>query len=119
MVEFIPQGIHSKSEKVSGTAFSVKKIAKTFWVILGPFRVFLGHFGSYLGHIGPFLGQIAENLQKVQFFCGIVGVTILAFRMYASGSARSTTVLTNIAPDLTHQGGSNFVNRNNIKSNLN
>ena len=68
MVEFIPQGIHSKSEKVSGTAFSVKKIAKTFWVILGPFRVFLGHFGSYLGHIGPFLGQIAENLQKVQFF---------------------------------------------------
>ena len=43
----------TKSEKVCGTAFSVKKklrvIFGTFWVIPGPFWAFLGHFGSFLG----------------------------------------------------------------------
>ena len=84
VVEFIPQGIHSKSEKVSGTAFSVKKIAKTFWVILGPFRVFLGHFGPFWIIFGPFCGIFGQICGKFNFFCGIVGVEILAFRMYAS-----------------------------------
>ena len=40
--------IHSKSEKVCGTAFSVKKIAEkcvNLGVIFGPFGVILGHFG--------------------------------------------------------------------------
>ena len=70
VVEFIPQGIHSKSEKVSGTAFSVKKIAKTFWVILGPFRVFLGHFGSHWAIFGPNCGKFAESSI---FFAGSLG----------------------------------------------
>ena len=71
--------IHSKSEKVCGTAFSEKKLRKKcvnpgvifgpfggnfgpFWVIFGPFwvilghsRAIMGHFGSYLGHFGSYL----------------------------------------------------------------
>ena len=70
------QGIHSKSEKVCGTAFSVKEILRKsgrhfwaisgnfglfwvifwlFWIILGHSWDILGHFRSYLGHVGPFL----------------------------------------------------------------
>ena len=74
--------IHSKSEKVCGTAFSVKKnCGKSlghFWAMLGHFGSFLGHFGPFwailghiwatLGHFGPFLGQVVENLRKVQNF---------------------------------------------------
>ena len=51
---------------------------------------FLGHFGSYLGHFGPFWfifgpfrGIFGKICGKFKFFCGIVGVKILAFRMYA------------------------------------
>ena len=75
-------------------------------VIFGPFGVILGHFGSFLGHIGPFwaiwshiwatLGHFGSFLAifgpfccifgqicgKFKFVCGIVGVTILAFRIY-------------------------------------
>ena len=50
-------GIHSKSEKVCGTAFSVRKIAEKCvnpGVIFGPFGVILVHFGSFLGHLGSF-----------------------------------------------------------------
>ena len=63
--------IHSKSEKVCGTAFSVKKIAEKvrksgrhfwaiwgnfgpFWVIFGPFWIILGHSRVILGHLGSF-----------------------------------------------------------------
>ena len=48
-------GIHSKSKKVCGTAFSVNKLRKKCvnpCVIFGPFGVILGHFGSFLGHFG-------------------------------------------------------------------
>ena len=61
-----------------------------FWIILGHSRATLGHLGSYLGHFGPFwvilgrfwaiLWHFWTNLRT--FFCGIVGVRILAFRMY-------------------------------------
>ena len=71
-------------------------------------RQFLGHFGSFLGHFGPFwaiLGLLGPfwaifgpfwvifgplwaifmpNCGKFNFFCVIVGVAILSFRMYAS-----------------------------------
>ena len=54
-----PGIIHSKSEKVCGTAFSVKKKLRKFfgpfWVILGPFWAFLGHIWATLGHLGSFL----------------------------------------------------------------
>ena len=50
-------------------------------------------YGSYLGHFGPFwvifghiwaiLWHFWTNLRKVQFFCGIFEVRILAFRMCA------------------------------------
>ena len=61
--------IHSKSEKVNGTAFSVnKKLRKKCanrGVIFGPFGVifgpFLGHFGSFLGHFVAFLDKFAES----------------------------------------------------------
>ena len=50
--------IHSKSEKVCGTAFSVKKKLRKKCinpgVIFGPFGVIVGHFGSFLGHFGSF-----------------------------------------------------------------
>ena len=47
--------IHSKSEKVCGTAFSVKKNLRKKCVnpgvIFGTFGVILGYFGSFLGHV--------------------------------------------------------------------
>ena len=49
--------IHSKSEKVCGTAFSDKKLRKKCvnpGIIFGSFDVILGHFGSFLGHFGSF-----------------------------------------------------------------
>ena len=53
--------IHSKSKKVCGTAFSVKKIAEKvhksghhIWAIWGNFGSFLGHFGSFWVILGPF-----------------------------------------------------------------
>ena len=49
--------IHSKSEKVCGTAFSVKKIAEKVRVIFGPFGVIWGHFWAIVGQLGSFLGQ--------------------------------------------------------------
>ena len=65
------KSIHSKSEKVCGTAFSVKKFAgkvrksgRHFWaiwgnfgpfgVIFGPFWIILGHSRAMLDHFGPF-----------------------------------------------------------------
>ena len=88
--------IHSKSEKVCGTAFSVKKklrkkcvnpgvifgpfwvIFGAFWIILGHSRailghiwVTLGHFGSFLAIFGPFCGFFGEICGKFKFFCGI------------------------------------------------
>ena len=83
--------IHSKSEKVWGTAFSVKKIAEKvrksgrhiwaiwgnfgpFWIILGLSRAMLDHFGPFgvifgplwgiLGHFWPFLGHFVAYLDK-------------------------------------------------------
>ena len=71
--------IHSKSEKVCGTAFSVKKncgkSAGYFWAILG-------HSWAILGHFGPFRGIFGQICGKFKFFCGPVGVMGLAFRMY-------------------------------------
>ena len=59
-----PQTIHSKSKKVCGTAFSVKKNAEKlrvifgpFWVILGPFWVIFGPLWAILGHFWPFMGH--------------------------------------------------------------
>ena len=56
-----PASIHSKSEKVCGTAFSVKKYcgksAGHFWPILGHSWAILGifgHVGSYFCHFGSF-----------------------------------------------------------------
>ena len=64
--------IHSKSEKVCRTAFSVKKkiaekVRKSgrhfwaiwgncgpFWVIFGPLWIILGHSRAILDHFGPF-----------------------------------------------------------------
>ena len=71
--------IHSKSEKVCGTAFSLKKIAEKvrksgrhIWAIWGNFGPFLGHFVAYL-----------DKFAESSIFCGPVGVLGLAFRMYA------------------------------------
>ena len=61
--------IHSKSKKVCGTAFSVKKIAEKVRIIFGPFWVILVPFWAFL--------------RKVQIFFGSVGAAELAFRMYA------------------------------------
>ena len=64
--------IHSKSEKVCGTAFSVKKkIAEKVQVILGPFWVIFGPLWAILGHFGHFwaiLWHFWTNLRKVQIF---------------------------------------------------
>ena len=60
-----------------------------FWVIFGPFWIILGHsrpqghFASFLAFFGPFCGIFGQICGKFKFFCGIVGVRILAFRMYA------------------------------------
>ena len=56
---FSATNIHSKSEKVCRTAFSVKrkncgKKCVNMGVIFGPFWVILAHFGSFLGYFGPF-----------------------------------------------------------------
>ena len=50
-----------------------------FGVIFGPLWAILGHFWTFLGHFVAFLNKFSE----ISFFCGIVGVKILAFRMYA------------------------------------
>ena len=59
--------IHSKSEKVCGTAFSVKKkcgkSAGHFWVILGPFWTFLGLFGPFGVIFGHFFNFFSALLQ--------------------------------------------------------
>ena len=51
-------GIHSKSEKVCGIAFSVKKKLRKKCVnpgvIFGPFGVILGNFWAILDHFGSF-----------------------------------------------------------------
>ena len=92
-------GIHSKSEKVCETAFSVKKIAEkvrksgrhiwaiwgnfgpfwvflghfgSFWVILGPCWTIFGHFGSFLAIFGPFRGMFGQS-GKFQFFAAPLG----------------------------------------------
>ena len=61
----------------------------SFWIILGPFWAFLGHIWATLGHLGsflailgPFCGIFGQICRKFKFVCGIVGVMILAFRMY-------------------------------------
>ena len=88
-----PLSILSKSEKVCGTAFSVKKKLRNKYinpgVIFGPFGVILGHYGSFLSHFGslwvifgPFCGIFGHICGKFKFLCGIVGVARLAFRMY-------------------------------------
>ena len=78
--------IHSKSEKVCGTAFSVKKNWRKsveIWAsFLGHFGSFLGHFGQFWVIFGPLRGIFGKICGKFKFFCGIVGVQILAFRMY-------------------------------------
>ena len=78
-----PGIIHSKSEKgLRNRLFSqtkLRKICGPFWVILGPFWVIFGPLWAIWSHFWPFLGQNAES----SIFCGIVGVAILAFRMYA------------------------------------
>ena len=50
--------IHSKSEKVCGTAFSVKKNGGKVRAIFGPFWVISGHF---LGHFVAYLDKFAES----------------------------------------------------------
>ena len=80
--------IHSKSEKVCGRAFSVKKkIAEkvrksgrhfwaiwgyfgSFWVLFGPFWIILGHSRAMLGHFGPFLGHFESYLGHFGPFLG-------------------------------------------------
>ena len=78
--------IHSKSEKVCGTAFSVKKYcgksAGHFWAILGHICATLGHFGSLMGHFVAFL----ENIVETSIFCG------LAFRTYGEVCRRRRLV---------------------------
>ena len=46
--------IHSKSEKVCGTAKKIAEKCVNPGVIFGPFGVILGHVGSFLGHFGSF-----------------------------------------------------------------
>ena len=75
------EAIHSKSEKVCGTAFAVKifcgKVRKSgrlfasFWVIFGPLwiisghsRAILGHIWATLDHFGSFLGHFVAFLDK-------------------------------------------------------
>ena len=67
--------IHSKSKKVCGTAFSVKKNCGKLSGHFGPFWAILGHIWAILGHIWATLGRfwaiswhIWKNLRKVQFF---------------------------------------------------
>ena len=64
-----------------------------FWVIFGPFWVLLGHFWAILWHFWT-------NLQKVQFFCGIVGVAILAFRIYEEDEKEKLQNFTK--PEIVH-----------------
>ena len=85
------ESIHSKSEKVCGTTFSVRNFAEKvrvifgpLWVILGyswatlglfgPFWAMLGLFGSYLGplwailgHFWPLLGQKSSNFLRLRW----------------------------------------------------
>ena len=61
--------IHSKSEKVCGTAFSVKKkIAEKVQVILGPFWVIFGPLWAILSHFWAISWHFWTNLRKVQIF---------------------------------------------------
>ena len=69
--------IHSKSEKVCGTAFSVKKYcgksAGHFWAILGIFGSYLCHFGPFWVIFGPFRGIFGKNCGKFNFFAVPLG----------------------------------------------
>ena len=76
--------IHSKSEKVRGTAFSVKKYcvrsAGHFWAILGHSWAILGIFGPFwvifvpLWVIfGPFRGIFGKNCGKLKIFAAPLG----------------------------------------------
>ena len=83
-------GIHSKSEKVFGIAFSVKK------KIAEKVRKYGRKCGAVCSMTNPsqsnqismtnFARSQQKKLRKIcgnfKFFCGIVGVQILAFRMY-------------------------------------
>ena len=63
--------IHSKSEKVCGTAFSVKKIAEKVRVIFGSFWAILDHILATFSHFGSFLAILWHfwtNLRKVLIF---------------------------------------------------
>ena len=60
--------IHSKSEKVCGTAFSVKKKCVNPGVIFGPFWIILGQIWATLGHFWAILWHFWTNLRKVQIF---------------------------------------------------
>ena len=102
---FLHANIHSKSEKVCGIAFSVKKncgkVRKSgrhfwaiwgnfgpFWVIFGPFWIILGHSRAILGHLGPF-GVIFEPFWVIfGTFSGIFGQICGRFKFFA-GSLES------------------------------
>ena len=60
----------------------LRKSAGHFWAILGHIWATLRHFGSFLAIFGPFCGIFGRIFRKFIFFCRIVGVRILAFRMY-------------------------------------
>ena len=67
----------------------MRKSGRHFWAIwgnFGPFGVIFGPFWVIFGHFWAIAWYFWKTLRKVQFFCGIVGVQILAFRMYDLGS---------------------------------
>ena len=67
---------------------------------LGPFGVIFGPLWTILSHIWAILWHFWTNLQKVQFFCGIVGVAILAFRMYEEDEKEKLQNFTK--PEIVH-----------------
>ena len=71
-----------------------------FWAILGHSWAILGHLESYLGHFGPFCGIFGQICRKFNFFCGIVGVAILAFRMYEEDEKEKLQNFTK--PEIVH-----------------
>ena len=56
----------------------------------------LGHFGLFLAIFGPFCGIFGQNCGKFKFVCGIVGVTIIAFRMYALNFLTYSNIFSNL-----------------------